>query len=376
MNRQTFTLEESLYRCNKCGFCQAACAHYRSTRQEWTSARGKLRLIRGVLEGEQPLSEGYVRDIYQCFTCGACSVTCPSGVQVKDILLEARQDLARNGRLPDALVQLTRGIKETGNLTGETNDRLAWAQKLDAPPPQGGKHDTVYFAGCMSSLYPDVQELPRCMVGLLERAGVDYTVLGNEETCCGYPLYISGQEEGAREMASANVQKVRETGASRLITGCPSCYRAWKEYYPKLLGGDPGVEVVHAAQWLADADLPLAPIQAKITYQDPCDLGRGSGLYDPPRAFLSRIDGLELLEMPSAKAEALCCGWGGNMAFQDPAESQSVSKLRMAQASGTGAEQLVTACPRCKYTLNSVEDGKTIPAVDIIELAWQSVSGI
>jgi len=374
---QTLKLEEALYRCNKCGFCQATCPFYQSTQEEWTVARGRLRLMKAVMEDALPVSDRYIRGIFQCFTCGACSATCPSGLQVDEMLLEGRRDTVLKGLLPESLARLGQTITTTGNLTGEASDvRLSWAQNLEFTPPQRGNHEVIYFAGCVSSLYPQAYGLPQSMVRLLERTEVDYAILGGDEVCCGYPLFISGQEDEAREMAKANVGQVREAGATRLIVTCPSCYRAWREFYPQLLGEDPGVEVVHATQWLMDAGLSLKPLEKKVTYHDPCDLGRGSGIYDPPREFLSRIEGLELVEMPYARAEAMCCGGGGNMESLDPPASQSVIQMRMKQASGTGADWVVTACPQCKRTLASAR-AKDIcmPVVDIVQLAWRSVSG-
>jgi Fe-S oxidoreductase len=142
-----------------------------------------------------------------------------------------------------------------------------------------------------------------------------------------------------------------------------------------LLGEDPGVEVIHSTQWLVDAELPLKPLEKKVTYHDPCDLGRGSGIYDPPREFLSRIEGIEVVEMPYARAEALCCGGGGNMESLDPSASQAVVHMRMKQASGTGADWVTTACPQCKRTLASARSKEVrLPVVDLVELAWRSVS--
>jgi Fe-S oxidoreductase len=368
-------LEQALYSCNKCGFCQATCPFYQTTWQEWTVARGRLRLVKGVQEGDLPPGNGYVRAIYHCFTCGACATTCPSGVPVEEILFEARRDAARNALIPEPLTRLGETIAASGSLTGEAGDlRLAWAQNLDFSPRHSGQHDLIYFVGCVSSLYPRAFGLPQSMVSLLAWAGEDYAVLGGDEVCCGYPLFISGLEDEARAMAQANLRAIRQTGATRLMTTCPSCYRAWREFYPELLGQDPGVEVIHATQWLGGADLALRPFEKKVTYQDPCDLGRASGVYDAPREFLSRIDGLELVEMPNTRAEALCCGGGGNMESLDLRASRSVVHMRMDQAAGTGADLVVTACPQCKRTLASARSReRRVPVMDIVELAWRSV---
>ncbi len=369
MNTLTIQLEDALYRCNKCGFCQATCPYYLTTGEEWAVARGRLRLTRAILQGKLPLSDGAVRSMYQCFSCRACNVTCPSGVPVDEILIQARTELARQGYLPEPLAQMGRTIATTGNLTGEAADaRRSWWQNLDWAPPQGGKHETVYFVGCVSSFYPQAYGLPQSMAWLMERAGTDYAVLGRDEVCCGYPLYVAGLEAEARALAQANVRTVREAGARRVMTTCPSCYRAWREFYPHLLGEELGVEVVHSTQWLAEAGLPLRPLEGKVTYHDPCDLGRGSGIYDPPREFL-KSNGLHLVEMSNTRAEALCCGGGGNMESLDLAAGHAVAQLRMQQASATGAEWVVTACPQCKRTLSSVRSDIPLRVVDIVELA-------
>jgi heterodisulfide reductase subunit D len=266
----------------------------------------------------------------------------------------------------------------SGNLTGEPSTvRLSWTQNLDFSPNQRGRHDIIYFVGCVSALYPQAYGLPQSMVRLLERAEADYAVLGGDEVCCGYPLFISGLHDQARDKARVNLARVRDAGATRLITTCPSCFRAWREFYPWLLEEDLGIEVIHSTQWLLEAGLSARPVDKKVTYHDPCDLGRGSGIYEPPRDFLSSTDNLQLLEMPYTKAEALCCGGGGNMESLNPQASQSVVQMRLQQALATGAELIVTACPQCKRTLASGRSaGSRVPAVDIVELAWRSSAAV
>jgi Fe-S oxidoreductase len=201
--------------------------------------------------------------------------------------------------------------------------------------------------------------------------------MGGEEACCGYPLYISGLEDEARELAKTNVKRIADAGAAQLITTCPSCYRAWREFYPKLLGETPDVQVLHATEWLATADLPFKAMgkNQTVTYHDPCDLGRGSGIFDAPRRFLSRMDGLELVEMPQNRGEALCCGGGGNMESLNLETSRTVARSRVAQAIETGADLLITACPQCERTLVGARPkGVRISVVDVVEIAWRAVA--
>jgi Fe-S oxidoreductase len=366
-------LEAALYRCNKCGFCQSACPFYLTTREEWSVGRGRLRLVKALQEGDLPASSGYLRAIYQCFSCSACNATCPSGVLVEEILFSARRDATRQGMAPEPLVQMGKALTASGSLTGEPGEaRLSWAQNLDFEPRQGGQHELLYFVGCVSSLYPQAFGLPQSMASLLEMQDEDYGILGGDEVCCGYPLYIAGFEDEARAMAEANLRSVRGAGASRVLTTCPSCYRAWHQFYPELLGCEPGVEVIHATQWLAEAELDLKPLGQTVTYQDPCDLGRASGIYDEPRAFLRGIDGLELVEMPFNQTEGLCCGGGGNMESMDLDASRAVVQLRMEQAAGTGASTVITACPQCKRTLSAGRSREMrLRVMDIVELAWR-----
>jgi Fe-S oxidoreductase len=372
METLTIKLEDALYRCTKCGFCQATCPYYLTTREEWSVARGRLRMARAVIQGTLPLSGSTVRGIYHCFSCRACNVTCPSGVPVDDILIEARADLARQGLLPEPLARMGQTVTATGNLTGEeAQARRSWMQNLESDPPQADRHDTIYFVGCVSSLYPQTFGLPQGMARLLKRAGVDYGVLGGDEVCCGYPLYLSGLMDEARAMAQANLRAVREAGARRVVTTCPSCCRTWRTFYPELLGEEHDLEIVHATQWLAEADLSLRPLEKTLTFHDPCDLGRGLGIYEAPRDFLKRIPGARVVEMRNNRAEALCCGGGGNMESLDLENSKAVAQMRMEQAVEAGADYVVTACPQCKRTLAGVRIERRAQVVDIVELAWR-----
>ena len=369
-------LDEMLYQCGKCGLCQAACALYQWTGEERSTARGRLRLIKALTEGDIGPSPAYADRVYRCLMCGACSATCPSGIEVEELFLDARIDLAGMDLLPEPLVQLADTLVSTGNLTGEPCEaRLSWTENLEFAPPQDGTHDMVYLVGCVSSLYPQAYRMPQSMVRLLESADVDYAVLGGKEICCGYPLLVSGLRDEAREVARANLDEVLKMGAAQVLMTCPSCYRMWQEFYPQLLDGDLGVQVLHATQWLAESSLEFGRIDRKVAFHDPCDLGRGCDIYQAPREVLSRIQGLELVEMPRTRAEALCCGGGGSMESLDPAGTKRMAERRLAEALGVEAEALVSACPQCKRTLSGAKSAQLrIPTIDIVELAWDAVS--
>lgn len=374
MGTQTPQALGAATRCNKCGFCQAVCAHYQATREEWSVARGLLRLVRAVSEGQLTASGAYAERLFACTLCGGCTVACPSGLEIERSLLEARRALVEEGRLPEALTRLVQEVSSGGDLHAHSGStRLGWAHNLGFELPLDGTHDMVYFAGCLPSEDPALHATPQGMVRLLRRAGADFTVLGAAEVCCGYPLWINGLTDAARDLARLNSERVRAAGARRVLTTCPSCYRAWRELYPALLGQPLGIEVIHATQWLHETGAsPLAAPDRSLraTYHDPCNLGRRSGVYDAPRQVLARCAGLQMVEMANTRAEALCCGAGGYLVERlDPALTRAVARLRLEQALATGAELLVTACPQCERTLRSARTSEAeIAVVDVVAL--------
>jgi Fe-S oxidoreductase len=215
------------------------------------------------------------------------------------------------------------------------------------------------------------------MVQVLDRMGQDYTLMASEEWCCGYPLLANGQRDRARELMEHNVEAMRSVGAKRVLCTCASCYDMWSHVYPEEIG-DLGLEVVHSAQFLADLLTSQQPtmrsLSARATYHDPCDLGRGSGIYDAPRQVLASIPDLVLVEMATNKTNALCCGDGGNLEVYDPYLSQKVAKLRLAQAQDTNSQILVTACARSKRTLAAAisRGNVSLEVLDIVELVEQA----
>jgi len=367
---------EEIIRCNKCGFCQATCPVYDVRRDEASAPRGLLRLIRALYDGQlSPPSDGYAQRIYRCSLCGVCAPTCPSGVEVDGILQAARDDLAARGLLPTALQDLGRTVQASHHLLEDAAQApLAWTEELPHPPEGlGSRAELVYFVGCVASAFPAAHSIPRAFVQVLERAGQRYTLLAGEEWCCGYPLLVNGQRGEARELMAHNLETVRSLGAEGVVFTCPSCYHLWAHIYPQELGGL-GFEVIHATELLADLlaneELAMGPLPWQVTYHDPCDLGRRSGIYDVPRQVLAAIPGVTLVEMTENRANAFCCGGGGNLDAFDPALSQAVAGRRLAQAQATDAQVLATACGRCKRALAAAAHRNGVPmeVLDIVEL--------
>lgn len=355
--------EDDYLHCIRCGQCLVVCPTYRLTLNETDSPRARVALLRALREGllERPTDQTAAQ-FFRCLLCGACTFTCPSGVTVDRILELTRGEMASLGLLPQPLAALNARIRESHNISAEPPEsRLLWASNMPAPPTGIGRQqaEVVYFVGCVGALFPRSYGIPQSFVQILEGAGVDYALLGTEEWCCGYPLAINGDLEGAREMMRHNLEAVRATGARVLVTTCPSCFHFWKHTYPVALGEDLGLEVRHATEFLADlleaGRIPLRddlPEQV-VTYHDPCDLGRRSGVFDAPRRILRAIPGVTLVEMAENQGGSHCCGGGGNLESFNPDLGRAIAARRIRQAAETGASVVVSACQQCERTLSN-----------------------
>jgi len=294
-----------------------------------------------------------------------------------------RGELAGRGLLPPVLSELDARIAQYRNISAEENEgRLIWAANLPQPPSGLGKEvaEVAYFVGCVGSFFPRSYKIPQSLVQIFDRLGVDYALLGGTEWCCGYPLFINGEVERARELIEHNVAAVKAMGAKKVVTTCPSCFHFWKHAYPAALGVEElGLEVQHATEFLADlletGQVPLREIAETVTYHDPCDLGRKSGVFEAPRRILRAIPGLRLIEMAENRQGSHCCGGGGNLESFAPEVSQSISRRRIRQAAEVGAETLVSACQQCERTLSNAARAERLrmKVKDVVEVVLEAL---
>jgi len=358
-------LKEKVLKCNRCGNCQYYCPSYRVSRMETHVARGRLQLIRKTLEDEKDFSEVYNKRLNQCLLCGNCSQNCPAGVCTEEIVEDARELYTnQKGPLP-AMKTLAGNIGAVGNITGDSREnRLLWFQNMEAGGQSSGglasvnvgkKADYVYLAGCVATLYPSSYGIPQTFASLMNKAGISWSILGESENCCGYPLFIGGMREEAKKSAEKIIRDVLALGAKNIVTTCPSCYHTWKEIYPEILPDMPAINLFHGTQLLAkltkEKAFKFKESNCVVTYHDPCDLGRKSGIYNEPREVLNSIPGVKLVEMKFNRLNAICCGGGGNLEMNDTALSGKVAQHRVSQALDTKAEIIITSCQQCKRTL-------------------------
>ena len=367
---------------------------------------GKTRIAHDLIMGNLDWSDPELRDIvYKDTLCGACDAGCKRNLDLEmQMLLEslrARMVEKGYGPMPEH-VEVTKKIEETANPFGK--DRAKRWDWMPAEVKPAEKADILYFAGCRTSFTDP--EIGRAAVRVLNTANVPFMVL-KDEPCCGHPVFETGQVEKARKMAEENLKLFRESGAKTVVFSCAEGYKTVKVDYPKLLGFstfDLGFEVLHIVElidkWVKEGTLKLTNrVGMKVTYHDPCNLGRLSepwihwegtrgeygllnptryfrrgidGIYEPPRDILKAIPGIELVEMPRRRENAWCCGAGGGVkeAFSDLALWSAAERLK--EAASTGAEALVSACPACKENFtDAAKNG--MKTYDITELIARAI---
>lgn len=371
----------NLSRCIGCLVCDATCPVLTAQVEDKFAGPAFSPAALGAGVG---IDEETAGQSFRCLLCGACTFACPSEVTADRILEAARSELAHRGLLPQPLAALDERIVETHNISGEPNqNRLMWADNLLSRPAGIGKTqaETVYFVGCVSAMFPRTYTVAQSFVQILEQADVDYGLLEEQEWCCGYPLFLSGELDRAREMARHNLKAVRAMGAKTLVATCPSCYHFWEHVYPEALGEELDFDVVHATDFLAHlletGRLPLRGDlrEQVVTYHDPCDLGRKGSIYDAPRRILAQLPGVTLVEMEENREGSHCCGGGGNLESFDPDLSQAVAARRIQQATETGAETVLSACQQCERTLFSAARAERIRmrVKDIAEMVREAM---
>ncbi|MDG6244754.1 MAG: (Fe-S)-binding protein [Methanolobus sp.] len=345
----------SILKCVRCGTCRSICPVFDVVGWESSSSRGRMLVAHGVSQG-MDVDQGVFDSLNTCTTCGLCEQMCPSGASPVKVIENVRHQLVLQGKMTEAQRSLRSEAIEKGNPLGEIKDRMAWLG--DSGRDLAKKADYVFFAGCLGSYrYP---ELTKRTFEILKSFGV--TVL-EEEVCCGSPLLRTGSDPS--ELISNNLQQIKNTGAHTIITGCAGCYTALKNDYPGNL------DVVHVTEFLADrlAELGLKKLDLKVTYHDPCHLGRCNGVFDAPRQIIMSVCDLE--EMRNNRERSKCCGAGGGVLKGYPELSLDISKKRLEEIP-KDVDYLVTACPLCRTNLKRGDPGiEVLDIIDLLEMAMK-----
>jgi len=354
--------------CYQCGLCDTVCP--------WNRVRtfSMRKIVRQATFG---LTEIESEDMWLCTTCGNCPRQCPRGVKIIESGVSLRRIATQYGVFP-APVSSVRTVSASligeGNpLSEERKKRADWAEGLSVKTFTE-EMEILYFPGCYLSYDPRLKKVARATANILKRAGVDFGILGARENCCGESIRKTGDEDLFKRLARENIKTFIEHGVQKILVSSPHCYHTFKNEYPEF---KVNFEVVHISQYLSDlikdGRLELnKEYGKKVTYHDPCYLGRHNGIYDEPRDVLKKVPGLELNEMPESRINSLCCGGGGGRIWMETLKGERFSDLRLEQALGVGAEVLVTSCPYCithfEESRIALEDDKSIEIKDITEI--------
>lgn len=322
--------------------------------------------------------------IWSCTSCRACEEQCPVMISYVDKIVEMRrEEVLVKGEFPHDLQRAFNGIERNRNPWNVSNmDRADWTKGLDVPlVADHPSAEVLYWVGCAASFDDRAKRVARSVVELLQTAGVDFAILGTEETCTGDPARRAGNEFLFQMMAEGNVETLNGYGVDKktVLTACPHCFNTLKNEYPDF-GGH--YDVVHHTDYLqgllvAGKLQPSKPVKAKVTFHDSCYLGRYNKVYDSPRQVLEAIEGVELVEVEYwNKQQGLCCGAGGAQYFMEETGGTRVNKKRTLQLLGTGADTVASACPFCMTMLTDGlkgEDEEDIKQLDVAELLAQAV---
>ncbi len=368
------------------------------------SGGGKMVIGLSLLQGRSTWTDEAVKAVYRCTLCGACDTMCKvyrDDIDVLDAIEELRVKCVEDGKGPMPEHKRFAGsIEKNFNPYHESHeDRFKWMPKGVKPAE---KADVAYFVGCTSAYRR--REIAQATVKILAASKTDFMILGPDEWCCGSPLLRTGQVELAKKMMEHNVKVFNDLGVKEVITSCAGCYETLKVDYSRY-GFEKNFEVKHSSEYInqliKEGKLELKEVPMKVTYHDPCHLGRRAdpwvgawngnkllrpesyirrgrkGLYEPPREILRNIPGVDLVEMERIKEYAWCCGSGGGVksAFGDFAIW--TAKERIEEAKATGAQSIVTTCPFCVRNLDDAvkEMGDGTEVMDLTTLVLKAIGG-
>ena len=411
-------ISEALLRCNKCGFCLAGCPIYKVTGIEWTSARGRLTLLRSVLDKELELNE-LTEPIFNCLTCNCCVDHCPSGVKVDEFILKARADLVKEQGQPWIQKLIFRKLLPNPYWLQKSARLLGWlqvsglraaarglgltkllgdfskAEQIFPPVPfehhitgasspmlEHARYRVAYFVGC-AGLYltPQVAE---AAIRVLNKHNAKVVI--PEFVCCGMPAYGYGDTESVCAAARRNIDLAQSLEVDAIITTCATCGSMLKRY-SDILADDADYsakassfadKVKDISEFLIDIGLitEMGTLKHRVTYHDPCHLGRFQKVTSQPRQILQSIPGVEFIEMAESN---MCCGAAGSFSLGHYDLSMKVLKRKAENVARTGADLLVTCCPGCSMQLahGTREHGlkvKTVELVELLDMAYRSLS--
>lgn len=367
--------ETKAYYCLDCGVCTGSCPVSRCS----PTFSPRLMVEKALMgKAEDFLTDP---DVWSCLTCARCTHRCPADIDYLEFTRGIRQEAlklnnkgipAHNGMLQSIMAIQASGIKQ---------NRVAWAQEAGSIADKG---EYFYFVGCLpyfnvifEDYHSQTLNIGRNVIKILNKLGIE-PVVSNDEKCCGHDMLWNGEIESFKKLAAANIEVIKGTGSKKVIFNCPEGYYIFKNYYTKYFG-DLGFEIIHFYDFLAEKlkaeELKLEKTNGSVTYQDPCRLGRMAGIYDSPRDIINGV-ATSFAEMERSRDNSVCCGTTGWMNCSTC--SREIQGNRLKEAMATGADTLITACPKCNIHFNcaaSFIEGIDIKIKDLTEMVVSAMNG-
>ena len=413
-------------RCSNCSYCKwipfdkmkshrfaYGCPSIAYNNFNTYSARGRYAMARSLYTKQSEVTDQVVDAVFQCQTCGSCDVSCKIcrfNLEPLQMMHALRSTLVEDGKIVPAHQKCIDFLKKESNMMMKSKaERGDWAKGLNVKKLGEGSADVLFHAGCRYSYDKDLQGAARAAVTVLKDAGVDVGILGGDEMCCGARAYQMGFEKDFEDAAKKVIEKFKALGVKKIVVSCANCYHAFKRLYPKL-GAQ--FEILHTAEYLEklinEGKIKFkGKVPLKVTYHDPCHLGRqgepyvawdgkeikirkqivaydppkpryngSKGIYDAPRNVLKSIPGVELVEMERIKEYAWCCGGGGGTREAFPEFSAWTAGERLEEAKATGADAIVSACGTCERNFMDAASavGDKIKVLDIAQIVQQAMA--
>lgn len=386
------------YSCTECGRCTDACPAHTvgktlSPREIIVNIRQRTKdkaplLVKGISDGEQlqkTLVHDYVTDkvLWQCTTCMACVQECPVMIEHLDSIVDMRRNLVlTESQFPSGLNNVFKSL-ETNFTPWAFNsaDRAEWAEGLGVKTMAEDQNcEYLFWVGCAGSFDDRYKKVSQALAKLMQKAGIEFRILGTQEKCNGDTARRLGNEYLAQMFMMENVETLNHYKVKKIVTACPHCYHSLKNEY-KQFGGH--YEVFHHTELIGEM-ISSGKIKfkknghTKVTYHDSCYLGRYNGVYDAPRKSLNSIEGFDLIEMKRKKDKGFCCGAGGGRMFLEDDEGGRINEERTREALETSAETIASACPFCMTMMTDgikhFEKTEEVKVKDIAEIVLENLS--
>jgi len=344
-----------------CGFCERGCPVYQTMKIKTLCMKGRNRTMLGLIQGRFEITPAVVQAAFECTLCGNCDRWC--SLKNTEHTQAFREYLLKHGVEPmKEHSSLAASLKNYGNPWFQPRSaRNRWTKGLNIPKAAPGQQDVLFFAGCTSAVTKNLNRSLVASAKILQKADVKFATMGQDEPCCGSTLLRVGQTDAFNELSAENIKKFESLGIKKIVTACPGCFTTLRKAIEK---AGSKIKVVHISQEIAslvkEGKIKVKRSSERMTYHDPCHLGRLGGIFDEPREIVAAV--ATLVEMPNHRYESRCCGAGAGLQSAFPKLSRDLAAKRIAEAKATGATTLVTSCPFCETQL------KTVPGIKVVDL--------